>query len=294
MTQRTEQERIGSVAVGDSRECETCNGRGEVGGHRGQTAESYEEYSEPCPSCTANGFLHDLASRLRRIPVSMGVDGHDIDRLLALSRPAQEPVAWIERAVLKEIAKHWSATGTVCSPLFRHEGRAIFDKVALYATPQPLHTTNCCKCGRIIDTREKKDGGDDFGAQLSDGRWTCSIECDDAVINPTHSQVAGMPGLLTDPAPSVNLLWLPIAQADKTITNVEDFSEVGITISTSDRYWVRDEDGRVYEAAWSEGNRGDRDYWWDFEGESPVDPVEFAPHPLDPKYAAVSEGSPDA
>lgn len=70
------------------------------------------------------------------------------------------------------------------------------------AAPQPLHTTNCCKCGRIIDTREKKDGGDDFGAQLSDGRWTCLIECDDAVINPTHSQGAGTPGLLTDPAPA--------------------------------------------------------------------------------------------
>jgi hypothetical protein len=84
--------------------------------------------------------------------------------------------------------------------------------------------------------------------------------------------------------------WLPIEQADKTITNVEDFSEVGIILRTSDRYWVRDEDGRVYEAAWSEGNNGERDYWWDFEGESPADPVEFMPHPLDPRFAA-TEGS---
>lgn len=77
--------------------------------------------------------------------------------------------------------------------------------------------------------------------------------------------------------------WLPIALADKTITDVQEFEEVGITIKTSDRYWVRDDDGRVYEAAWSEGRYG-RDYWWDFEGESPVDPVEFMPHPLDPRW----------
>ncbi len=86
--------------------------------------------------------------------------------------------------------------------------------------------------------------------------------------------------------------WLPIERADKTITNVEDFSEVGVIIQTSDRYWVRDDDGRVYEAAWSVGNNGDRDYWWDFEGESPVDPIEFMPHPLDPRFAS-PEGSAD-
>lgn len=93
------------------------------------------------------------------------------------------------------------------------------------------------------------------------------------------------------PSPQTHLsgLWLPINQADKTITDVQDFPEVSMTIRTSDRYWVRDDDGRVYEAAWSEGNNG-RDYWWDFEGESPVDPVEFMPHPLDPRYALATEG----
>lgn len=38
-------------------------------------------------------------------------------------------------------------------------------------------TANCCHCGRIVDTREKAEGGDDFGCELSDGRWTCSPEC---------------------------------------------------------------------------------------------------------------------
>ena len=73
--------------------------------------------------------------------------------------------------------------------------------------------------------------------------------------------------------------WRPIAEADKTITHQDHFPSVGMTLRNSDRYWVRDADGRVYEASWSEGNNG-RDYWWDWDGESPVDPVEFMPHPL--------------
>ncbi|KNY16927.1 hypothetical protein AKG11_11430 [Shinella sp. SUS2] len=63
--------------------------------------------------------------------------------------------------------------------------------------------------------------------------------------------------------------WLPIEFADKTITQVQHFSEVGLTLRNSDRYWVRDEDGRVYEASWTDDKVG---YWWDWEGESPVDP----------------------
>lgn len=92
------------------------------------------------------------------------------------------------------------------------------------------------------------------------------------------------------PQPLLVGSWLPIERADKTITDVQSFPEIGMTISMSDRYWVRDEDGRVYEAAWSEGNN-DRDFWWDFEGESPVDPIEFMPHPLDPRF---NKGQTDA
>lgn len=82
--------------------------------------------------------------------------------------------------------------------------------------------------------------------------------------------------------------WLPIDCADKTITDVQDFSEVGITLRNSDRYWVRDEDGRVYEASWTDDKAG---YWWDWEGESQVDPVEFMPHPLDPRFRAALQSS---
>lgn len=32
--------------------CNTCNGLGIIGGHSGQTPESYEEYTEPCLDCS--------------------------------------------------------------------------------------------------------------------------------------------------------------------------------------------------------------------------------------------------
>ena len=47
-----------------------------------------------------------------------------------------------------------------------------------------IQTANCCKCGRIIDKREMSEGGDAFGAEMTDGRWTCSMECWEAVVDP--------------------------------------------------------------------------------------------------------------
>lgn len=40
---------------------------------------------------------------------------------------------------------------------------------------------NCCVCGRIVDPRETKDGGDVFGCQVEDGKWVCSPDCYDEV-----------------------------------------------------------------------------------------------------------------
>lgn len=94
------------------------------------------------------------------------------------------------------------------------------------------------------------------------------------------------------PPPQTHLRgrWLPIAQTDRTITDIMKFPDIGMNLRNSETYWVRDEDGRTYQAAWSEGEKS-RDYWWDWEGESPVDPVEFMPHPLDPRWASAPEVS---
>ncbi|WP_043062342.1 hypothetical protein [Brucella anthropi] len=78
--------------------------------------------------------------------------------------------------------------------------------------------------------------------------------------------------------------WRPISEADKSITFEETFDlgdDKSMMLRNSDHYWVRDADGRVYEATWSDHKAG---YWWDLEGESPVDPVEYMPHPLSVLY----------
>lgn len=85
---------------------------------------------------------------------------------------------------------------------------------------------------------------------------------------------------LQDSRLDLERFWRPISEADKSITYQQKF-DVGdgktMTIRTSDRYWVRDDDGRIYEATWSDHKGG---YWWDITGESPVDPIQFMPHPL--------------
>ena len=83
-----------------------------------------------------------------------------------------------------------------------------------------------------------------------------------------------------------SLPWRPIAEADNGIAYIHDL--VGLKIGCSYPIWVRDADGRVYEALWSDN--GKKAYWWDIEGESPVDPVEFMPHPLAALSAAATEG----
>jgi hypothetical protein len=55
--------------------------------------------------------------------------------------------------------------------------------IALQEPVSAIPTANCCNCGRIVDTRETKDGGDPFGIELNDGRWVCSGECWDVVVD---------------------------------------------------------------------------------------------------------------
>lgn len=70
--------------------------------------------------------------------------------------------------------------------------------------------------------------------------------------------------------------WRPISEADQGIAHILDAA--GLHIGNSLPIWARDSDGRVFECLWADD--GKRAYWWDIEGESPVDPVEFMPHPL--------------
>lgn len=38
---------------------------------------------------------------------------------------------------------------------------------------------NCGVCGRVVDTREEDEGGDNYGIKLIEGGWICSAKCYD-------------------------------------------------------------------------------------------------------------------
>jgi hypothetical protein len=69
---------------------------------------------------------------------------------------------------------------------------------AIRADLPPDWLTNCCKCGRVVDTRENDQGGDAHGCELPDSRWVCSSECYSAALllpdlPPTPEQIASDP-----------------------------------------------------------------------------------------------------
>ncbi|OOC51183.1 hypothetical protein [Brucella intermedia] len=107
-----------------------------------------------------------------------------------------------------------------------------------------------------------------------------------ALSTPDHADAGKVEG---DGRADLERFWRPISEADKSITFEQTFDTgdgKSMTIRNSDHYWVRDADGRVYEATWSDHKGG---YWWDLEGESPVDPVEYMPHPPSLRSAPASE-----
>jgi hypothetical protein len=88
---------------------------------------------------------------------------------------------------------------------------------------------------------------------------------------------------------SSSSLWRPIAEADKGVAYIVEAGS--IRIGNSYPIWARDNDGRVFECLWADD--GKRSYWWDIEGESPVDPVEFMPHPFAALASTATEGGAD-
>ncbi|WP_273794893.1 hypothetical protein [Brucella intermedia] len=107
-----------------------------------------------------------------------------------------------------------------------------------------------------------------------------------ALSSPANADAGKVEG---DGRADLERFWRPISEADKSITFEQTFDTgdgKSMTIRNSDHYWVRDADGRVYEATWSDHKGG---YWWDLEGESPVDPVEYMPHPPSLRSAPASE-----
>lgn len=68
-------------ALTQKRACATCGGRGEIGGHVGQTAETFDYVTEPCPECTTP---QPSADAVREVQDGMVmVQKHDLEWIVA-------------------------------------------------------------------------------------------------------------------------------------------------------------------------------------------------------------------
>lgn len=146
----------------------------------------------------ADHFKAALEGRAPSLPRVAGLDverryiirHHELAALVeaALAKPASSPAGGdVLEAVLAALRQ--AASGGA-SGLAGHEIEEIANDLLAALSPstsaaEPVAwIANCCRCGRIVDTREEKEGGDEFGCEMSDGRWTCSPECWDAVVEP--------------------------------------------------------------------------------------------------------------
>lgn len=69
--------------------------------------------------------------------------------------------------------------------LLRVHGKALITVCDLIECKEGFRLefmTKCCACGKNVDMREVEDGGDPDGSELSNGRWVCSGECWDTVV----------------------------------------------------------------------------------------------------------------
>lgn len=86
----------------------------------------------------------------------------------------------IDRAAVAEkfeaeirLAKQYMPTAV---PILRAVSDAIAAIEPAEAGGVPAWLSNCVTCGRIVDTREKDEGGDGHGCEYPEG-WTCSSGC---------------------------------------------------------------------------------------------------------------------
>lgn len=152
------------------------------------------------------------------------------------------------------------------------EASALYDAATASATSSPPSEPRTAKEDHYAHTSDAHHEGGE--SNVSVGRHSTAFHnrgSNDALVD----------GRLPPPLGIAAGQWFPIAEADRSIATVQAVAETEIVLRNSHPVWVRDEDGRTYEAVWSEGAAN---YWWDLEGEWPADPVEFMPHPLDPRF----------
>lgn len=96
------------------------------------------------------------------------------DRINAL--PAVQPTPKVE-ALVVGVAKGCAFPNCTCvvTPPHYCTGSSLTIP-AVQVGVKPEWLTNCAVCGRVVDTREASEGGDDHGCEYDNG-WACSSEC---------------------------------------------------------------------------------------------------------------------
>ena len=184
---------------------------------------------------------------------------------------------WDEKTIEKDVRKF---SARILSALEPSAARELALEKAARAAENAALEYNLSECAGLADWAAF-EAGQESGLKHA----AAAIR---ALSSPDHADAGKL--VEGDARADLERFWRPISEADRTIT-YEDTFNLGdgksMTIRNSDHFWVRDADGRVYEATWSDHKAG---YWWDLEGESPVDPVEYMPHPLS-LPSAPSEGA---
>ena len=139
--------------------CRACNGHGMIGGHSGQTAESYEEHSEECPDCKGALFEEAEVSPEAYYQTFRGKCKRyceaelQLDPTLTLVRGHIFVAAWPS----EPDQAHWwcrRADGTILDPTWRQ-----FPFIE--APPPELYTefdgrVTCAECGKEMDEKDAR------------------------------------------------------------------------------------------------------------------------------------------
>ncbi|WP_449376131.1 hypothetical protein, partial [Bosea thiooxidans] len=149
----------------------------------------YRETAEEIARVIELAINQPPSEEVKRLRVRLGdLMIEDAKRMAALAKPASSPAG----GDVDDLRRSLDQLISYCKPVSEAHVQRVskcIDRICALSPPtsaaEPVAwIANCCHCGRIVDTREEKEGGDKFGCELTDGRWTCSPECWDAVVEP--------------------------------------------------------------------------------------------------------------
>lgn len=132
----------------------------------------------------------EIAARDKRI--------HQLDDIV-MEKSHAAAAAWDENEALRKCLAEWQrAYAVLCGMKCRFKPRTDWPLPGDFVCScDPDGATLCAVCGTQVDTTE--NGGE--GSQLSDGRWTCSLDCWNAAVYskpPSESALSEQTGMTAD------------------------------------------------------------------------------------------------